>query len=397
MRYIGKPFLREEMFQGDPKFSAGFYMNPASAPFLEDYICTSENVDWCALCSNIEAVHLVARHLDKVNWRQLSINPAAATLLCDHPDKVIWYEIARNPATTKMVRKHPKEILWGTVFGWTTDTVLMEGILDQIDWNMLSLNTGICAFIYKHLDKVNWLSLSTNSAAMYILRQYPEKIRWDALSRNAGALPLLLEHPEKVDWFEFCRNPIVVFLLKRMAELREVIEFSPGFRVVNFIRQNFEYLKGLDTFWVPYSWHPAIPENPNPSATDHKRRRSQDDIQQFMYMELQSLHMEGFFIEYVKDVDLDQCLKLYYLWLGCCYTPSERLQAEFKAMPSEYRYLLYNHPDCFHYLSLYDYSKMEANMAEFKAELLAAVYHPDRLKRQSELLGLSTREQLNML
>ena len=57
-------------------------------------------IDWYALSSNPNAIHLLKQNVDKIDWCSLSLNPNAIHLLEQNQDKINWdiKKPKRNPS-----------------------------------------------------------------------------------------------------------------------------------------------------------------------------------------------------------------------------------------------------------------------------------------------------------
>ena len=54
-------------------------------------------MNWCALSSNPNAIHLFEQNLDKIDWISLSYNPNAIHILGQNVDKINWKYLSLNP------------------------------------------------------------------------------------------------------------------------------------------------------------------------------------------------------------------------------------------------------------------------------------------------------------
>ena len=55
-----------------------------------------DKIDWSNLSSNINAIPILEKNLDKIDWSKLSSNINAISILEKNPDKVNWSNLSKN-------------------------------------------------------------------------------------------------------------------------------------------------------------------------------------------------------------------------------------------------------------------------------------------------------------
>src|SRR2546429_686022 len=82
------------------KFGNKYRINEISNKFPVMIQCDNivdQNINWWALSTNPNAIHLLEKNPDKINWYGLSWNANAMHLLEKNMDKIDWEAFSSNP------------------------------------------------------------------------------------------------------------------------------------------------------------------------------------------------------------------------------------------------------------------------------------------------------------
>jgi hypothetical protein len=245
--------------------------NIHAIPYLESHYATNE-FNWLFLSSNINAISILEKNIDKIYWNELSSNTNALRILQRNERKIVWTYLSMNshPEAIRMLQKNVNKIDWrylssninamdiiayqiypwyfirhyfanicrcclpcsyGHIYGneicWSrlssnpsATTILRNNVYD-ICWFDFSSNEGLTdidiALLEKNEDEINWekLSLNTNANAIYFLEQKSHRIRWRELSSNKNAIHLLQQNQHLIDWEMLSTNENAIDLLTK--------------------------------------------------------------------------------------------------------------------------------------------------------------------------------------
>lgn len=56
------------------------------------------DLNWCILSKNSNAIELLKDNYNKISWSNLSINPNAIELLKENQHKIDWFQLSENPS-----------------------------------------------------------------------------------------------------------------------------------------------------------------------------------------------------------------------------------------------------------------------------------------------------------
>ncbi len=154
--------------------------------------------------------------MDVFSWYGLSRNVNAIHILKLHPNKIHWNALSENPCLEfiQEIDDYQTKVNWNFISGLCEDLTFLLNHIDYLNWDYLSKNKNAIHLLEQNQDKINWESLSENPCAIHLLEQNQDKIDWIELSENPCAIQLLEQNQDKIYWPELSSNCNAIHLLK---------------------------------------------------------------------------------------------------------------------------------------------------------------------------------------
>lgn len=334
-----------------------------------------EDVCWSELSNNKSGCHLLQYRFDKIDWSYLSLNESdeALFLLRNNQNKIIWncLNSNENPEAIKLLIENPKKINW--YYLTLNECKLAIDVLREnykrINWTFLSENPSAIELIRKNINKIYLPRLFMNSNAgdliKDILKYNPNKICWDILGSNT--CPEIIdilddyitatktnEYMEKFeDWYNLSRNPMSSKILNKNIDKIdwETLCSNKNDDCLKILEQNEDKITRWD----------ILSENPSPRA-----------------------------IKIIKN-NLDKFNLNRINWDYLCNNPSaiELLEKN----PDKINWAnLSSNTNAIHLFAPLDKEYMREQINEFKQELAAYVFNPNRLMKYCDKYGIDYTE-----
>ncbi len=264
----------------------------------------------------------------------------------------------------------------------------------RVDWNMLSENKNALHILEENLDKIYWKNLIKNTADVkYLLKKLPinyfaiidinsntkewlednldivsesvyselskhlicvlekkvDKINWSGwhfISKNPNAVGMIEKNLDKIDWASLSENKNAIHILEKNLDKVDWSFLCLNPNAIHILEKNLDKL----------NWH-FLCQNPN------------------------AIH--------ILEKNLDKIN-----WNFLCLNPNAIHILEKNLDKVNWSILSVN-PNAIHLLTKLDTNKMKKNMKPFAEELVAYVFHPVRLNRISERLGMDLDDLLD--
>ncbi len=287
------------------------------------YHIVRPEVEWCPLCDN---------H-----------NPITVLIIEDNIDKIIWCHLANNPYAIHLLKKYIQDVENdGLEYICSNRNAigLIEENISKLTYEMaylfLNLNPNAISILEKYPNYRNYKWLSKNPKAIHLLekKKNKKKLDWDLLSENPNAIHMLERNPTKINWQYLSWNENAIHLLEQNLDKVDWYNLSENDNAISILEKNLDKVD-----WRSFS------------------------------MNLNAIS--------ILEKNLDKVD-----WDALCTNPNAVHIIEQHMEKVNWWYLSSN-PNAIHLLAKLDYEKMKENMREFNEELVAHVFHPDRLMRFS--------------
>ena len=130
-----------------------------------------------------------------------------------NPEYISWYHLSKNTnlKAIKLLEKNIDKIHWNILSMNPYAIHIIEANIEKIDWSLLSGNPSAIHLLKAYPDKIDWINLSknTNPIAIQILEENPTKIDWCNLSKNPSAIHLLEQNKHKINLYKLQINPAI--------------------------------------------------------------------------------------------------------------------------------------------------------------------------------------------
>ena len=296
--------------------------NPNAISIIEKNL---DKVIWEDLSMNTNAIHILEKNLDKVNWDYLSANPSAIHILENNLDKVdIDYVLTYNinaydflknhldmvpdiayfsclsenqsPTAVKLLENYFEEIYWYELSANPYAVHILKNNLDKVNWYMLSQNPSAINIIEKNMDNIFWYGLSQNPNAIHIIEKDLDnlhkqgKLDWSALSKNRGAISILEKNIDKINKRELSINPNAIHLIKKILDDGGCgrIDCNNGACDINECEMRSNYL--LDFYEIEL----------NPSIFTYDYKKIKEDHKELNVELVEYLHRPCFIEKYIE-------------------------------------------------------------------------------------------------
>jgi len=70
------------------------------------------DLNWCILSKNSNAIELLKENQNKINWNNLSSNSNAIELLKENQNKINWNNLSSNPNAIELLKENQNKIDW---------------------------------------------------------------------------------------------------------------------------------------------------------------------------------------------------------------------------------------------------------------------------------------------
>ena len=228
-----------------------------------------------------------------------------------------------------------------------------------IDWQALSQNENAIHLLLQNPDKIDWHNLSLNPSASYVLAKNMSYINWSNISKNPGSIDLLLNF-DKAPYrnkYNFNQNPHPKAIQYFLDNPDEIVWES--------ISNNENAIKIFEKYG--YSKVDWFALSKNPRAIDILLSNTQ-----YIYWPLFSINPHPKAVEYLK------CNPHLIDWTFLSMNPSaEELILE--NLDNINWDTLCRNPIIFEF-NMYKCATVKRTQI-YKEELLATVFHPDRIKK----------------
>jgi len=216
-----------------------------------------------SLSLDINAIHILEKHPDKICWSNLSCNSNAIDLLTKNKEKINWYWLSINTGAKDLIlqnldkikinyigitNQHINNISWKMLHYNHEALEILELYRESINWRILSfINTEKnIKFLFKNIRHINWTYLSFNDCAHTLIISYPEYVNWTYLSLQSFAITILTNFQDYIDWDYLSFNENAIELLKANQEKINwsAILFNKNGK--HIIQQNLERINWTD-------------------------------------------------------------------------------------------------------------------------------------------------------
>ena len=265
-----------------------------------------------------------------------------------------WVDVdllKRIPGVKMCISRHPRA------------TQFLTDNPNIISWDFLSLNTNAIFLIEENLDKINWKLLSLNPNAVHILARNKEMIDWNGLCLNHNAIPLLEANKDKINWEALCRNKspdIVDFLDDNLEKLNlDVLMYTCHPNCIKIIEK---YWNNKDfTFLFGNRFNILMPDNIHENIPS-----------KFLEMGPYGQYVDRVALRYYSSfAERPECIHL----LKNAFENGTKL--EIMEECSNFYRSFYSNPAIFEL----DTEAMKGQNKQFAEELMAKVFHPERVER----------------
>lgn len=332
------------------------------SPFVVDF-CKKypEKIHWDSVCKNNINDSLIAyagnypQHLD---WDSLSKNelPSAVDILKKYPDKVTDNIVYNgNPDAFELLENMRKKIRWDVLehyshyFGYPNQNTikLFEKYFNEmenyIDWEVWSKSPDAISFLEKNPDKINWKYFCWNEhpTAIEMIKQNKDKINWEALCRNKS--------PDIVDFLDDNLEKLNLDVLMNTCH-------------PNCIKIIEKYWNNKDfTFLFGNRFNILMPDNIHENIPS-----------KFLEMGPNGQYVDRVALTYYSSfAERPECIHL----LKDAFENGTKL--EIMEECSNFYRSFYSNPAIFEL----DTEAMKGQNKQFAEELMAKVFHPERVER----------------
>ena len=115
------------------------------------------------------------------------------------PNKEVIVNLPSNINAISMLEKNLDKIDWSNLSSNINAIPILEKNLDKVHWSNLSSNINAIPILEKNLDKIDWSKLSSNINAISILEKNPDKVNWSNLSKNINMNIISIPEKDKVN------------------------------------------------------------------------------------------------------------------------------------------------------------------------------------------------------
>ena len=392
-------------------------LNPGIEKYLieeiEDYVCFEdgeefESIDfWRGVSANPNMVDYFLNNPDKdfdgrttikdnIRWNFMlehNSSPLVVDLCIKYPEQINWVSICRNQWNERLIEfagNFPNYLSWKWLNANPTNAAveilkLFQGNLtEEIVYNT---NPNAFELLEKKRKDIPWHNShfffgafpNRNTVRLYekYFDEMKEHINWEVLSKVPEAIDLLEKYPDKIDWKFFCLNPHIR-AIKMIKENKDKIDWqslsknnSP--HIVDFLDENLKYVNLNSLIYHGTSACLKIFEQ----YWDHEDYRFLFEgncrvPEQFLVTETDGqVHFKSRFTNYGDMAKRMDCIHL----LKDAFQNGTHLIY----MRNDVNFLinLYSNPAIFEL----DQEAMKAQNKLFAQELMAKVYHPQRVSR----------------
>jgi hypothetical protein len=307
------------------------------------------------LSNNPKSIDYFKQNTELITWKDLSANENAMEILENNFDKIDWNVIYSNKNAVYLLKKHILEnniVLntsqWNNL---STNTNCMK-IFNMPElkkkeycknYFLLSKNPDVISLLCENYSKIEWGYLSSNPKAIELLKNNMSKIVWDQFSKNPNleAIELLKKNISKINWWSLNNNPNGHMILK---DYQDKINWALFCCYSNDLTLCYENLDKVDWFYL----------STRPEAI------------------------------HVIEQHLD---KINWKALTWNKNTGHIIQNNLDKIEDHW-YFLSKNPCIF----TYDYEQMKINNMEFAEELMAFIYHPNRVFKYMETYSYNLLE-----
>ena len=347
---------------------------------------------WNALSQHLDLVYL-EQFVSCLDWNTLSKNPNAIPLIEQHLEKVNdlnGFSLSENPNVVSMLLKphlfriFEDKIQWGVLCDHPKVSPLLESHMDKIKWPYLSRNPEVVPFLEKHLDKIDWYYLSENPSAIHLLEKYPEKISSPKLGQNPNGIQLLVSRldeiyaewdpanswdwgPNKIHWDWVCGNSSALPLLEKYPEniVWEIASSNP------------QLLPLFEQYPENVVWDNVCASHTNLDILQFLEKHIEKLDESCWQLLSSNPHAIPLVEKYPEHID----------WWRLSRNPAAIPLLEKNPEKINWKQLSAN-PSAAHLLFPLDLVRMKKANEPFQEELVAYVFHPDRLCQLCKSMGI---------
>ncbi len=347
--------------------------NPLS-PYFHDLRHTTDHIDWEHISSNPNAVQTIEYGLAlqdcPVYWLEVINNPSAVNItteilrtfifLAEYVSQYSYelWQLKYNDLALVLLCDLLPEPERGNLVKYFPP---IREILDHIDYDneedpvelletILSGHSSAISILEANPSWIDWQSLSRNNGAIHLLEANVDKIDWSMLSYNNKARQLLCNNEDKIDWINGSSNPCIGHLLKyHIDQLNwDRLSHNPSEDALILMKQ---YPNKLN--WDGIAM--------NPTAYVLLREYPEKTNWNLLSLNPNAIDMLESNIDKVN-------------WSNVARNPGAiEFMERHIDMIDQYKVRL--NPN----IVTYDYEAIKIDREELNAELIACMYHPDRI------------------
>lgn len=362
--------------------------------FYDDFdeaTTVGDNINWDYMCQHNESPFVVdfcKKYPENICWDAICRNQLNDSLLAfagNYPEKLNWNELSRNPlpSAIEILKKYPNKITEKIVYNCNPDAFeLLESIYTKIDWK--KFNRHYHCYDYPNKNTVKLFKKYFSWMKIFHGENF---INWQNWSKVPEAMSLLKENPDKIDWSEFCENkhPEAVNMLKDEKN-RDKLDWEQISRnkhpdIVDFLdnnlkklnlnnlvrRNNPNFAKLIEKYWNNPDFHFLF-------GVDRYYRQNRDFAIPNEFFEIGPY---GQYIDRLPLTDWDEFARRP----ECIHLLKDTFEngiylKEMEQHNNFYRGF-YSNPAIFEL----DKEAMTAQNKQFAEELMAKVFHPERVQK----------------